>query len=127
LTGVRIAYAVVRAWLGLVAFDLAIAAGFKHVHGRLARLSPSIRRSRLSIEDVVWAVDEGCVWYVKRAACFQRSAVATRLLRRYGWPAQLVIGFRPIPFESHAWVEVDGTVVNDRQAYRRRFTVLERL
>ena len=33
----------------------------------------------------------------------------------------------PLPFESHAWVEVDGRVVNDRPQYQRAFTVLDRL
>ena len=41
--------------------------------------------------------------------------------------AQMVIGCRPLPFESHAWVEVDGRVVNDRQEYQRAFRVLDRL
>lgn len=39
----------------------------------------------------------------------------------------MVIGCRPLPFESHAWVELDGRVVNDRQAYRTAFVVLDRL
>jgi hypothetical protein len=64
---------------------------------------------------------------VKRAACLQRSAVATWLLRRHGVPAELVIGYRPLPFESHAWVEVDGQVVNDLPQYKKVFKVLDRL
>ncbi len=75
----------------------------------------------------MWAVDEACVWYVKRVACLQRSVIATWLLRRYGMQAELVIGYRPLPFESHAWVEVDGQVVNDRPQYQKFFTVLDRL
>ena len=67
------------------------------------------------------------MWYVKRAACFQRSVVATWILRRHGHAASLVIGYRPIPFESHAWVEVDGLVVNDLPQYRKAFAVLDRL
>jgi hypothetical protein len=53
--------------------------------------------------------------------------IATWLLRRQGIAAELVIGYRPLPFESHAWVEVDGRVVNDRSQYQRAFTVLHRL
>jgi hypothetical protein len=67
------------------------------------------------------------VWYVKRAPCLQRSTVATWLLRRHGIPAEMVIGCRPLPFESHAWVEVGGLVVNDLPRYQRAFTVLCRL
>jgi hypothetical protein len=118
----------IQAWLGLVAFDLALLAGFKRVHHRLKHLRPRIRQTvHVTTADIVWAVDEACVWYVKRAACLQRSAIATWLLRRYGVGAELVIGCRPLPFESHAWVEVDGQIVNDRPQYQKAFTVLDRL
>ena len=75
----------------------------------------------------VWSVDEACVWYVKRAPCLQRSAVTACLLRRHGIRAEMVIGYRGLPFESHAWVEVDARIVNDRPQYQKFFTVLERL
>src|SRR5260370_3903772 len=104
-----------QAWLGLVAFDLWLLCGFELIHEKLraCRVREQNRSKTPSTEDVIWAVDEACVWYVKRVACLQRSAVATWLLRRYGFRAELVIGYRPLPFESHAWVEVDGHVVND--------------
>lgn len=90
------------------------------------------RRSRRSphadvVANVVWAVDEACVWYGKRVYCLQRSAICTWLLRRQGIAAELVIGYRPVPVDSHAWVEVDGTVVNDRPQYQKFFRVLDRL
>ena len=118
---------VAHAWIGLVLFDLARLAGFARIHAWLRRRHPSRRRSRYATEDVVWSVDEACVWYVKRAACLQRSVVATWLLRRHGIAAEMVIGCRPLPFESHAWVEVDGRVVNDRPQYQRAFRVLDRV
>lgn len=79
------------------------------------------------VERVVWAVEEACVWYYKRAFCLQRSAVCTWMLRRRGISAQLVVGFRPVPIDSHAWVEVEGKVVNDRPQYQKFFRVLDRL
>jgi hypothetical protein len=118
----------VQAGLGLIAFDVLRLAGFARVHRWLRHQPPRTRRRmRSTADDIVWAVDEACVWYVKRAACLQRSAVATWLLRRHGIDAQLVIGYRPLPFESHAWVEVDGRIVNDRPQYQKAFTVLDRL
>jgi hypothetical protein len=116
-----------QAWAGLVAFDLHRPAGFARLCGSLGSRRAGGWRLVADPRDVVWAVDEACVWYVKRAACLQRSVVATRLLRRYGFAAEMVIGCRPLPFESHAWVEVDGVVVNDLPQYRRAFTVLSRL
>jgi len=124
---VRLIVLMAHAWLGLIAFDLALLAGFSRVHDRLRRHCP--RRgpsSWAAADDIIWAVDEACVWYVKRAACLQRSAIATWLLRRHGVAAELVIGCRPLPFESHAWVEVDGHIVNDQPQYQKYFSVLDR-
>src|SRR4029453_14994028 len=70
---------------------------------------------------------EACVWDVKRAGCLQRSVVATWMLRRHGYPAEMVIGCRPLPFESHAWVEITGRIVNDLPQYGRAFPLLHRL
>jgi len=72
------------------------------------------------------AVDNAAVFYYKRVLCLQRSAAGALLLRRAGYPAELVIGCRKIPFQAHAWVEVAGTVVNDNAAVTRFYTVLDR-
>jgi transglutaminase superfamily protein len=124
---IRLARLTTRAWLGLLAFDAARLAGFANLYAWLRRCAVQRQRSRASVDEVIWSVEEACVWYVKPAACLQRSAVATWLLRRNGIAAQLVIGCRPLPFESHAWVEVAGQVVNDRPQYQRAFTVLDRV
>lgn len=116
-----------EAWLGLIAFDMARPAGFARLCAWLHRRPTARRRVAVPAEDVVWCIDEACVWYVKRAACLQRSTVATWMLRRHGIAAEMVIGCRPLPFESHAWVEVDGRVVNDLPQYQRAFVVLNRL
>lgn len=127
LCRLRRAGLVVEAWLALLVFDLLRLAGFGALHASVRRRRPATRRSRLAQADVLWCVDEACVWYWKRAACLQRSVVATWLLRGRGIDAQLVIGFRPLPFESHAWVEIGGEIVNDRPQYQRAFRVLDRL
>jgi hypothetical protein len=128
LDALRLARLTACAWLGLAAFDLALLAGFARAYERI-RAVPVNRRGRDAClpQQIIWAVDEACVWYVKRAPCLQRSAVAACLLRRHGVHAELVIGYRALPFESHAWVEVDGHIVNDRPQYQKFFTVLERL
>ena len=115
-----------HAWAGLALFDVARLMGFAGLHRRVraCRVAPTVSSSP---DAIVWAVDEACLWYVKRAYCLQRSAVAAWMLRRHGFDACLVIGYRPVPFESHAWVEVQGRIVNDRPQYQRRFRVLERL
>jgi hypothetical protein len=72
------------------------------------------------------AMDLACIWYWKHALCLQRSAALTCLLKRYGVPAQMIIGAQHIPFRAHAWVEVDGLVVNDKAYVAQVFAVLER-
>src|SRR5215203_6059501 len=109
---IRLTCLTVDAWFGLLAFDVARLAGFARLYRWLRARRPSSRRSAASVEEIIWSVDEACVWYVTRAACLQRSVVATWLLRRNGVAAEMVIGCRPLPFESHAWVEIDGQVVN---------------
>lgn len=73
------------------------------------------------------AVNSLAPFYWKPIRCLQRSIVTARLMRGSGIPAEVVIGFRPIPFFSHAWVEVAGRVVNDSPIYQGKLQILERL
>lgn len=72
------------------------------------------------------AMDLACVFYFKRVLCLQRSAATVVFLRRHGWDAELVIGAQLLPFQSHAWVEVQNRVVNDKPYVHEMFQVLER-
>ncbi len=71
-------------------------------------------------------INLACTWHPKQELCLQRSAVAACLLRSLGVPAEMVIGVRKMPFYSHAWVEVDGRVVNDHKNVQTFFHVLSR-
>ena len=134
---IRQGFLVAEAYAGLLMFDaLALRdTGFKRTYSVTRRRKVARRKASgggaAPTDDVTprvcRAVEEACAWYFKRALCLQRSAVATWLLRRRGVRAELVIGFRPVPVDSHAWVEVDGKVVNDRPQYQKHFRVLERL
>ena len=63
-------------------------------------------------------------FYWKPVLCLQRAVCTVRLLRRHGIYARLVIGYRPSPFFSHAWVEVNGRVVYGSSAYQTRLLPL---
>jgi hypothetical protein len=52
--------------------------------------------------------------------------VTARRLRLSGVAAQMVIGAQISPFRAHAWVEVDGVVVNDKPYMTELYTVLDR-
>jgi hypothetical protein len=121
-------FLVLEAFGGLLLFDLVVLMfGFPRVHSLARKFSLGRRRGRYSDERVCQAVAEACVWYPKRAYCLQRSWVASLLLRKHGIPSQIVIGCRPVPLDSHAWVEVEGRVVNDRPQYQKFYQVLDRL
>jgi len=104
-------------------YDLLLARDdFPGIHRRVQKYPIRNNGKPMNAIDVEEARDKicatlniACVWYPRRAECLQRSAVLTCLLRRYGFPAQMVIGTQKLPFRAHAWVELDGRVVNDKQ------------
>lgn len=119
---------VIVSWALLFYVDcLMNARGFKSVHAavRMRELRPA-PHERHTCADLCRAVDLACVFYFKRVQCLQRSAATAVLLRRHGWKAEMVIGAQLLPFQSHAWVEVDGAVVNDKPYMAEMFAVLER-
>ena len=72
------------------------------------------------------AIDRACVFYFKQVQCLQRSAATVCVLRHLGVPAELVIGAQSLPFRAHAWVEVQGMIVNDKVSATETYAVLDR-
>ncbi len=121
-------FLVLKAYLNLILFDLYLARGdFAAVYEEVrnyprGELVPAAD----AVERICHAVDMACIWYWKEALCLQRSAATARLLKKYGVPAQMVIGAQQMPFKAHAWVEVDGRVVNDKPYTPEMYAVLDR-
>jgi Transglutaminase-like superfamily len=118
----------IEAYCALIRFDFSLRREdfhtlYQRVHhcqlGKKVPTSPTIK-------DVCRAVDQASIWYWKEVLCLQRSAATCCLLRRYGTPAEMVIGIRQLPFRGHAWVEAGGQVVNDRSYTPEIYTVLDR-
>jgi len=105
------------------------ALGFKGNYEGLKRLNAvhGMRRNPVPPDRVMTAVERACAIYWKPVLCLQRSIVEARLLRRFGWSAEVVIGYRPAPFAGHAWVEVDGTAAGRSRPYQEQLFVLERI
>jgi len=120
-------FLVLRAYLRLIHFDLFLA------RGNFSALHQKVRSNRISktdkyhgtTEKICAAVDTACIWYWKEVLCLQRSAATAYLLKSYGVPARMVIGARQMPFKAHAWVEVNGRVVNDKPYVREMYPVLD--
>lgn len=119
---------VVESWGLLLYFEWIMRfRGFKRLHQVIEREGSTPRIDvGFSSQELCHAVDLACVCYFKQVLCLQRSAATTLLLRRHGWTAEMVIGAKLVPFESHAWVEIDGCVVNDKPYMTELYEVLER-
>jgi Transglutaminase-like superfamily len=121
-------FLVLRAYWKLICFDLYLA------RGNFATLYQRVRDCRVGRpaglpnvnERICAAVDMACIWYWKEVLCLQRSAATACLLKRYGVPAQMMIGAQQMPFKAHAWVEVDGFVVNDKPYVREIYSALDK-
>lgn len=117
----------VRSLIGLIVIDLYLLRGNFSALYRKVRSCP-IANKPLSADTTVRvcaAFDLACAWYPKRALCLQRSSALTCLLRQQGIAAQLIIGAQRLPFRAHAWVELNGEVVNDKPYVREIYAVLE--
>ena len=121
-------FLVLQAYLRLIQFDSYLARGdFEALYNKVRNFPIGKKPASLnSVERVCSAVDMACIWYWKEALCLQRSAATACLLKRHGVPAQLVIGAQQMPFKAHAWVEVDGCVVNDKPYTPEMYAVLDR-
>jgi hypothetical protein len=99
--------------------------GFRALRARMGN-ARNVAAGRAEMETVLEAI--GCMssFYWKPLLCLQRSIVTARVLRANGVAAEVVVGYRPSPFFSHAWVEVAGQVVNDSSGYPKKLQTLDR-
>jgi hypothetical protein len=120
---------VIDSWLLLFRFEIVMYfRDFRALHRIVERQRVRLAtpcREPLS-KELCDAVDLACVFYFKRVLCLQRSAATTLLLRKHGLDAQMVIGAQILPFKSHAWVEIQELVVNDKPYMLDIYQVLER-
>jgi Transglutaminase-like superfamily len=118
---------VLKAYVGLIYFDfLVMSESFARLYRKVHSQPLFNRRFQRDVSSICLAVDIACICYPKRVLCLQRSAATACLLRSYGISAQMVIGACPMPFRSHAWVEVAGQIVNDKPYTTEMYAVLDR-
>lgn len=121
-------FLVLKAYLKLIQFDFHLARGnfnalYEEVKKCAVRQPPAPANA---VEHVCAAVDVACIWYWKEVFCLQRSAATAWLLKQHGVPAEMIFGAQRLPFRAHAWVEVQGHVVNDKPYMREKYQVLDR-
>jgi hypothetical protein len=121
-------FLILWAYIELIHFDLYVSRGtfavlYQKVRDCEVRENTAVQSD---VERICSAVDLACIWYWKKVLCLQRSAATACLLKRHGVPARMVIGAQQIPFKAHAWVEVNGRVVNDKPYTAEMYAVLDR-
>ena len=103
---------------------------FKRCSTLLDSLSERIQRGQtdqaVSIEQarrIAWVIAVAARFGPYRANCLVRSLMLRFLLRCRGLECQLRIGSRRLEgrFEAHAWIVLNGQVINDQADIERRF------
>jgi len=122
----RYGFLVLRALFEMARYDVIVSSlGVGQILRHLRRQHvPVTRRSEDLQKAICDAVLLASCFYWKPVLCLQRSVCTTILLRKYGIGAKVVIGYRPAPFFSHSWVEVNGEVAYGSAAYRERLQIL---
>ena len=117
---------VFRALYEIARYDVMVSLrGSGPILRRLRRQSAAMKLGTPELEQAICdAVLLATCFYFKPVLCLQRAVCTVRLLRKHGVDARLVIGYRPSPFFSHAWVEVNGRVVYGSPAYQKRLLLL---
>jgi len=118
---------VLKAYVQLIRFDFHLRRqDFAVLYDRVRKQPLPARNNRPPADEICHAVDLACIWYCKQVLCLQRSAATACLLKNYGFPAEMVIGAQQMPFKAHAWVEINGRVVNDKPYIPEIYAVLDR-
>jgi len=121
-------FLILRAYARLILFDLYLARrNFSALYQKV-RNYPTARQLACpdALDQICAAMDMACIWYWKEVLCLQRSGATACLLRSCGVSAEMVIGTQQLPFKSHAWVEVNGKVVNDKPYMHEMYAVVDR-
>lgn len=115
-----------RAFYEIVRYEVIVSLrGSGRILSQLKRQTIAAQPTSQELEKAICdAVHLATCFYWKPVLCLQRAVCTVRLLRRHGIFARLVIGYRPSPFFSHAWVEVEGRVVYGSPVYQKRLMPL---
>ncbi len=127
---IEAAVALTATWIGLRV------AGYNRWRRVLNRLAPRKVKQPITADPLVFGSAQAIARFELSAArhlflrtnCLEQSLVLCWLLHRRGIPAGLRIGAhkREGRFEAHAWVELDGTVLNQDQGQHLHFAPFDR-
>ncbi|MBP8273969.1 MAG: lasso peptide biosynthesis B2 protein [Acidobacteria bacterium] len=122
----RIAFAQASAMVPLMALTVRVV-GFKRLHAWIERTStagPTLAPEAQSLRRCVVSVHRTGRYAPYRGNCLSQSLTLIWLLRRHGLRPTLRLGVKvsDAKLDAHAWVELNGRVLNDTQDVHTRFT-----
>lgn len=120
-----------EAWVMLTTLQLVLAVGrFDRVKRLLSSVRPlrgaSPARREEDVQNVLLAIQRAQRWTIGPVRCLHTASTCTLMLRLRGLPAEVVIGVRGAPFEAHAWTELFGKVIGDRELVTRSYAPVHR-
>ena len=112
--------------------------GYRRVKKLLARLSagapqkPSATPNDPDLRMTVQLASFAAKHTLGKPSCLTRSLVLWWMLREQGLPSEMRIGERPAEagkpgIRAHAWLELDGTVLNDSPTHVSAFAVFDKM
>lgn len=92
---------------------------------------PKAKKKKLKEDDKALFISI-CLWLIEKTFyinysktdCITMSVTLQHFLAKKGIHSVVVVGVRTRPFYSHAWVEVDGEIVNDSKYLRSQLSVI---
>jgi hypothetical protein len=115
-----------RAYFWLIKFDFGVTRkDFRRIQEEVRNCPTALRTRSIGMMQICRSLNFACAFYPKEVLCLQRSSALTCLLRSYGISASMLFGAQIMPFRAHAWVEVDGQLINEGLNVRGEFGVLD--
>ena len=118
-----VAYSAV--WLVLGTWSIRVL-GFSRTLRFAHALMPRAQRGLVSAEraeDYARGIAEAAIYFPWRTRCLEQSVALYMVLLIAGLDASLRLGVEPFRRSAHAWVEHDGTPLNERDELIRKLAV----
>lgn len=75
-------------------------------------------------EELTDSVTKACLIFPWKVKCLEWAIALCTLCQRRGQKASLVIGVQLYPFKSHAWVEINGTILYDDSTLSNNLAII---
>lgn len=131
-------YLIVSMYLSLIRIDYALKKhGFEYIFDKYTtkftvnnpnksnRAQDPGESTKKVAEKIISMIYKVIRFYPLKAECIQRSLLILKYIRRVaGIEVDMVVGVKKHPFESHAWIEFNGTSLTEPEEKIRDFMII---